>query len=69
MIKSFLRPVLTLQWKIFLSSQINFLIIQKKYSTEIEDGTHFTSYRSCWYDLYVNPGNLFNDMFPVGKVR
>ena len=29
MIKSSLRPVLTLQWKIFLSNQINFPIVKK----------------------------------------
>ena len=25
--------------------------------------------KSCWYNLYVNPADLFNDIFPIDKVR
>ena len=25
--------------------------------------------KSCWYNLYINLANLFNDIFPVCKVR
>ena len=25
--------------------------------------------KSCWYNLCVNPADLFNDIFPIYKVR
>ena len=44
MIKSSLRHVSTIQWKIFLSNQVNFSDWSKMLSSEIEYGTHFSLY-------------------------
>ena len=38
MIKSSVRPVLTIQWKIFLSNQINFLIGQECFLQKLKIG-------------------------------
>ena len=43
MIKPSLRPVSTIQWKIFLSNQVNFSDWLKMFYTEIKHGTHFSS--------------------------
>ena len=52
MIKSSLRPVLTIQWKIFLSNQVNFSDWSKMFSAEIEYGTHFSSH-SCMLVQFI----------------
>ena len=41
MIKSFLRPILALQWKIFLSNQIDFPIHQKCFPEKLKMGHIF----------------------------
>ena len=25
--------------------------------------------KSCWYNLYINPADLINNIFPICKVR
>ena len=55
MIKSSLRPGLTIQWKIFLSNQVNFSDWSKKFSAEIEYGTHFSSYSRMLVQFICKP--------------
>ena len=69
MIKPSLRPVSTIQWKIFLSNQVNFLIGQECFLQKLKMGHISSHIAACWYNLYINPVNLFNDIFPVCKVR
>ena len=68
MIKLSLRLVSTIQWKLFLSSQVNFSDWSKMFSAEIKYGTHFSSYSRMLIQFICKPSEPFNDIFPVCKV-
>ena len=51
LIKSSLRAVLTLQWKICGYANTSVGIILKL----------------CWYNLFINPTDLFQDIFPISN--
>ena len=66
----------TLQWKIFLFNQINFTYICESNLINIYHSENFSTnayvgiiLKSCWYNLYIKPADLFNDIFPVCKMR
>ena len=66
--EALLRSVLTFQWKIFLSNQVNFLIGQKCFPQKLNIVHISPHIVACWYKLYVNLANLlFNDIFPSVK--
>ena len=55
MIKSFFRPVSTIEWKIFLFNQVNFPIGQKCFPQKLKMGHNSPHIAPCLYNLYVNP--------------
>ena len=71
-----LGSVSTLQGKIFLFDQINFMYVWTKlkqylsHQNKFSTNTYFVIIlKSCWYNLYINPADLFNDIFLICKVR
>ena len=69
MIKSSMKPVSTIKWKIFLSNQVNFLIGQKCFPQKLNMRHISPHIVACWYNLQVNPANLINYIFPDCKER
>ena len=51
LIKSSLRAVLTLLWKIcgYANTYVGLIL------------------KLCWYNLFINPADLFEDIFPISK--
>ena len=53
MIKPSLRPVSTIQWKIFLSNQVNFMIDQKYFPQKLKVGHISPHIVRCCYNIYI----------------
>ena len=51
--RSFLRPISTIQCKVFLSSQVSFPIGQKCFPRKLKMGHVFPNIISCWHNFYV----------------
>ena len=73
---SSLRPVSIIERKMFLSNQIKFLYMCEPNLTNIYhikiiflSMNTYIILNSCWYNSYVNPADLFNNIFPLCKLR